>query len=158
VTEVKQKIQMVDRDIATRLDNWGLCQRGKGGGSMSTRETRRTSPYGGSGYKCMTNVICNLMREAAHGPKGGAAAQSKLDFEDAATINRAWSELAPRFRLLLRDLYALGRPVNVICRELNIKHWPASHWKRELLAAHDAVERIVSGAPKDSSTSAQAHN
>lgn len=133
--------------IEKRLENWGLCQRGKGGGSMSTRETRRSSPYGGGGYQCMTNVVCNIMKEAAHGPKGGAPSQSKLDFIDAAIINDAWAALGPRHRLLLRDLYALGRPVNVICRELNIRHWPASHWKRELLEAHAAIQAITC-APK----------
>lgn len=140
---MKQKINMADKDIATRLDNWGLCQRGKGGGSMSTRETRRTSPYGGGGYQCMTDVVCTMMRDAANGPRGGATSQSKLDFDDAATINHAWLKLGVRHRLLLRDLYALGRPPNVICRELSIKHWPASHWKRELRAAQDAIADIV---------------
>ena len=110
---------------------------------MSTRETRRASPYGGQGYRCMTDVVCNIMRAAAQGPAGGPASQSMLDFEDAATIDRAWAALGPRHRLLLRDLYALARPVNVICRELSIKHWPASHWRRELLEAHEAIETIL---------------
>lgn len=140
---MKQKEPMQTQDIAKRLDNWGLCQRGKGGGSMSTRETRRASPYGGQGYRCMTDVVCTIMRAAAQGPAGGPTSQSKLDFEDAATINRAWAALGPRHRILLRDLYALGRPVNVICRELNIKHWPALHWRRELHEAHEAIAAIV---------------
>lgn len=110
---------------------------------MSTRETRRASPYGGQGYRCMTDVVCNIIRAAAEGPAGGPASQSQLDFDDAATINRAWSALGPRHRLLLRDLYALARPVNVICRELNIKHWPATHWKRELLAAQEAIQAFI---------------
>lgn len=139
------KPDMADKAIEKRLENWGLCQRGKGGGSMSSRETRRSSPYGGGGYQCMTNVVCNIMKEAAQGPKGGAVSQSKLDFEDSFAIEWAWSRLGARYRMLLRDLYALGRPVNVICRELNIKHWPSSHWKRELLAAHDAIATIAAG-------------
>ena len=151
---MKQKEQMAGKEIGKRLDNWGLCQRGKGGGSMSTRETRRVSPYGGGGYQCMTNVICNLMKEAAQGPKGGAASQSKLDFDDAATINDAWSRLEHRHRLLLRDYYALARPVNVICRELSIKHWPATHWQRELLAAQSAIAALAGGAPTISRASA----
>lgn len=138
---MKQKIPMSDRDIATRLENWGLCQRGRGGGSMRTRETR--SGYGGGGYKCMTDVVCTILRDAAKGPRGGSTAQSKLDFKDAGTINDAWLRLGVRHRLLLRDLYALGRPVNVICRELSIKHWPAIHWQRELRAAQDAIEGKV---------------
>ena len=129
--------------IDQRLTNWGHCQRGKGGGAMMTRETRRTSPYGGQGYKCMTNVVCTLMREAASGPVGGQATQSKLDFADAATINAAWLGLPTRQKLLLRDFYALGRPVNVICREMSIKHWPASHWQRELGAAQAAIQSMV---------------
>lgn len=91
----------------------------------------------------MTNVVCNLMKEAAHGPKGGPASQAKLDFEDAAVINRAWLKLGVRHKLLLRDFYAFGRPPTVICRDLSIKHWPASHWKRELAAAQDALKNIV---------------
>lgn len=140
---MKQKESMADKSIEKRLDNWGLCQRGKGGGSMSTRETRRASPYGGQGYRCMTDVVCNIMRAAAQGPAGGPATQSMLDFEDAATINLAWAALGPRHRVLLRDLYALARPVNVICRELSIRHWPASYWRRELHDAHQAIEAIV---------------
>lgn len=137
---MKEKIAMANRCIADRLDNWGLCQRGRGGGSMSTRETRRSSPYGGQGYKCMTDVVCNILKEAASGPRGGSASQSKLDFDDAATINRAWARLGARHRLLLRDFYALGRPPHILCRELSIKHWPASHWNRELLQAQEAIE------------------
>lgn len=137
---MKQKANIAEASIEKRLENWGLCQRGKGGGSMSTKETRRGSPYGGGGYTCMTNVVCNIMKEAAYGPKGGAASQSKLDFGDASVLNLAWGMLGPRHRLLLRDLYALGRPVNVICRELSIKHWPASHWKRELRTAQEAIQ------------------
>lgn len=134
---------MADREIDKRLENWGLCQRGKGGGSMSTRETRRTSPYGGGGYQCMTNVVCNLMKEAAYGPAGGAASQAKLDFADAATINSAWLRLDVRNKLLLRDFYALARAPNGICRELSIKLWPASHWQRALRAAQEAIQEIV---------------
>lgn len=140
---MKQKPSMEDMGIEKRLENWGYCQRGKGGGSMLTRETRRVSPYGGQGYKCMTDVVCTLMREAASGPKGGAASQSKLNFEDAAAINTAWLQLGVRHKLLLRDFYVLDRPVNVICREMSIKHWPASHWQRELKAAHRAIESMV---------------
>jgi hypothetical protein len=140
---VKQKVSMQERSIDTRLENWASCQRGKGGGSMSTRETRRTSPYGGGGYQCMTGVVCNLMREAAHGPKGGAASQSKLDFEDAAVINLAWVQLDVKPKLLLRDFYVLERPAHVLCRELDIRHWPASHWKRELAQAQEALQKIV---------------
>jgi hypothetical protein len=140
---VKQKPNMEEMEIGRRLENWGHCQRGKGGGSMVTRETRRMSPYGGGGYQCMTNVVCTLMREAASGPVGGAATQSKLDFDDAATINAAWLRMPTRQKLLLRDFYALGRPVNVICREMNIKHWPASVWQRELSEAQAAIEAIV---------------
>lgn len=144
----KARPSVASQDIATRLANWGDCQRGKGGGVMATKETRRSSPYGGQGYKCMTLVVCNMMRMQAKGPTGGAPTQAKLDFEDAATIHRAWGGLCVRHKLLLRDLYALGRPVNVICREMDIKHWPASHFKGELLAAQAAIEKIVDNGRK----------
>lgn len=137
------KKPMASQDIATRLDNWGLCQRGKGGGTMSARETRRSSKGGGGGMACMTDVVCTMLRVAAKGPPGGYTGQSRLDFVDADTINRAWQQLGPRHRMLLRDLYALCRPVNVICRELDIRHWPASHWKRELVMAQQAIEQFV---------------
>lgn len=142
---LKEKIviPMCDRDIATRLDNWGLCQRGRGGGTMSARETRRSSKGGGGGVACMTDVVCTMMRQAANGPPGGAYSQSRLDFIDADTINRAWQRLNKRHQMLLKDLYALGRPVNVICRELDIRHWPASHWKRELNGAQEAIEKLT---------------
>lgn len=140
---MKEKLSMQEMSIERRLENWGYCQRGKGGGSMSTRETRRVSPYGGQGYQCMTNVVCTLMREAANGPKGGPVSQSRLDFGDAAAINTAWLQLGARHKLLLRDFYALERPVNVICREMSIKHWPGAHWQRELRAAQAAIESIV---------------
>jgi hypothetical protein len=126
---------MEEMGIERRLQNWGHCQRGKGGGSMSARETRRMSPYGGQGYQCM--------REAAHGPKGGPASQARLDFVDAAAINAAWLQLGARHKLLLRDFYVLERAVNVICREMSIRHWPASHWKHELAAAHEAIQKII---------------
>jgi hypothetical protein len=129
--------------IDQRLANWGHCQRGKGGGSMSARETRSVSPYGGQGYRCMTNVVCTLMREAASGPKGGPATQAKLDFADAATIHAAWMTLRPREKLLLRDFYVLNTQPHVICRALSIKHWPASHWQRELAAAQEAVQKVI---------------
>jgi len=132
-------------EIEQRLINWGSCQRGRGGGTMAAKETRRSSRNGGQGYKCMTSVICDLLKMAAHGPAGGAAKRSKLDFADADLINRAWQKLGPRHRLLLRDLYALGRPVNVICRELDIKHWPARYWQQERQAAEDAIGVIVNG-------------
>jgi hypothetical protein len=141
---VKEKIviPVSERGIEARLINWGLCQRGRGGGTMRARETR--SGYGGGGYRCMTDVVCTIMRDAAKAPRAGAT-QSPLDFGDSQIINDAWQRLPVRPRLLLRDFYALGRAVNVICRELNIKHWPAIHWQRELMAAQEAIEDIVDG-------------
>lgn len=130
-------------NIEDRLINWGLCQRGRGSGTMASKETRRISPYGGTGYVCMTGVVCNMMKMAAIGQIGGLATQSRLDFEDAAIVNRAWMRLAIRHKLLLKDLYALGRPVNIICRELDIKHWPASHFKREIKDAQNGIAAIL---------------
>jgi hypothetical protein len=138
-----QKPSTTPPTIEQRLVNWGHCQRGKGGGSMSTRETRRLSPYGGQGYQCMTNVVCNLMREAASGPVGGLASQAKLDFADSAVVNAAWLMLGYRNKLLLRDLYMLDRRPAAICRVLSIRLWPTSHWMRELEAAHQAIQKII---------------
>jgi hypothetical protein len=134
---------MASMDIVTRLENWGACQRGRSGGAMVARESRRSSPYGGQGYKCMTDVICNMLRLAANGPTGGTHTQSKLDFGDADAINRAWQALAVRHKTILKDLYALNRPVAVICRELDIKHWPATFFKRELLDAQNAIYQLT---------------
>lgn len=139
----KRKPSMAEMGIERRLENWGHCQRGKGGGAMMTRETRRVSPYGGQGYRCMTNVVCTMMREAANGPKGGAVTQSRLDFADSAVVSAAWLALAPRHKQLLRDFYVLDRRPNAICRVLNIKLWPTSHWTRELTAAQQAIQKII---------------
>lgn len=125
--------------IDQRLANWGHCQRGRTGGSMSARETRRSSPYGGQGYRCMTAVVCTLMREATSGPTGGPTAQARLDFADAATVHAAWMTLDPRTKLLLRDFYVLNTQPHVICRALNIQHWPGTHWLRELRGAQNAI-------------------
>jgi hypothetical protein len=144
---VKPKIPMSQQGIEARLHNWALCQRGRSGGGMVARETRR-SAYGGGGYTCMTNVVCNIMRQAAKGPTAAPTVQSKLDFEDAQRINSAWQRLGPRHRLLLRDHYVLARATNVICRELNIKHWPVGHFNRELFAAQEAIDGIVKGGTR----------
>ena len=138
-----RRVPMAEMDIVTRLENWGQCQRGRTGGAMTARESRRSSPYGGGGYQCMTAVICHMLRMQANAPAGGTYTQSKLDFEDAATLMRAYAVLSVRHKLLLRDLYALGRPVNVICREMDIKHWPAIHWKREIEGAQQAIAAVV---------------
>lgn len=115
---------------------------------MSARETRRTSPYGGQGYVCMTAVACKAAREAARGPAGGLATQSKLDFQDAEIINRAWQRIGIqqfKHKLLLRDYYVLGSSPNSICRNLDIKHWPPTHWQRALRAAQEAIEDAIDG-------------
>lgn len=136
-----QKIHVSDKGIVARLINWGHCYFGRRGGSMSTKETRSVSQYGGQGYVCMTAVACNRMREAANGPRGGRIPQSRLDFQDAAKIERAWSTLGTRHQLILRDLYVLGKSVNTICRQLDIRPTPGSHWNAELAKALDAIER-----------------
>jgi hypothetical protein len=145
---VKPKVPISEKGIVARLINWGLCYFGRGGGAMSTKETRRVSPYGGQGYVCMTAVACNKMREAANGPKGGRVQQSRLDFQDAAKIERAWTQIGVRHQLILRDLYVLGKSVNTICRQLNIRHTPGIHWNTELAMALDAIEDIVDGGNK----------
>jgi hypothetical protein len=132
---------MLQRDIVTRLHNWGACQRGKPGGSMVARETRRSSPYGGQGYKCMTDVVCTMLRDAANGPKGGNRSASRLDFDDSRTIQAAWAKLTIRNQTLLKHHYVLERTWYVICRELDIKHWPPRHFDRELQVARDEIEQ-----------------
>ena len=135
----------MSRSIVTRLENWAACQRGRsgGGGVMSSKETRRSSPYGGQGYKCMTDVVCNIMRQAMNGPTGGRTGHSRLNFDDAAVIQSAWQRLSIRHQLLLKDLYVLDKSVNTICRQLNIKHTPGYHWNRELAAAQQAIEDLT---------------
>jgi hypothetical protein len=139
----KPKIPMQHRDIATRLQNWGLCQRGRSGGGMATRETRRGNPYGGQGYKCMTAVVCNMMREAAKGPAGGHSSQSRLNFVDGMIINEAWQKLEWKQKLLLRDYYVLNHSPNAICRLLDIPHWPARKFHNALQAAESAIKQLV---------------
>lgn len=120
-----------------------MCQRGRSGGMIRTRETRNTSPYGGQGYKCMTAVVINNMRQAAQGPAIGTRVQSQLDFHDAMIIDRAWRRIEHdqyKHKMLLRNFYVLGHSPNAICRNLDIKHWPASHWNRALQAACEAIE------------------
>lgn len=128
------------RDIVTRLINWGNCQRGRSGGAMPARETRRSSPYGGQGYKCMTGVVCNIMKEAALGPVGSKTAQSRLDFDDAAKIQRGFQRLHVRYQMLLKNLYVYGQSPNAICRQLSIRHSPGGHWNSALREAQDAIE------------------
>lgn len=143
---MKRKIPVSEKGIVARLINWGLCQNGRGGGSMSTRETRRASPYGGQGYRCMTDVACTYLREAAYGPKGGPSSQSKLDFKDAEKIEGAWRRLSIRHQLLLKDRYVLGKSIGTICRQLNIKQTAnGHHWNSELAAAQEAIDDLLTG-------------
>jgi hypothetical protein len=128
-----------------RLANWGLCQRGRGGGAMATRETRRTSPYGGQGYKCMTDVVCTIIRNAANGAPPGKKAAASMDFKDAAIIQRAYAQLSVKHQMLLKNLYVLGQTPNAICRQLSIKHTPGHHWNRALAEAQDAIDDVVNG-------------
>jgi hypothetical protein len=141
-----ERLPMCFMDIATRLENWGACQRGRSGGKMASKETRQTSPYGGQGYKCMTDVVCNIMRLAAHGPVGGASTQAKFDFGDSETVNAAWQKCEVRHSLILKYYYVYSKPDFVICRELDIKQWPATHFKRELLAAQLAIQKLIDAA------------
>lgn len=133
--------------IVMRLQNWALCQRGRSGGrnAMVTRETRSTSPYGGQGYKCMTDVVCTIMREAAQGGVPGKRAASKMDFADAAIIQRAFLKLSIRHQALLKNLYVYGQSPNAICRQLSIKHTPGHHWNRELAEAQGAIDDLAGG-------------
>lgn len=133
----------MSKTIVARLLNWGDCQRGRSGGVMTARETRRASPYGGQGYQCMTNVVCNMMKMAAEGAKGGSRLQARLDFIDAAKVQRAYQKMTVRHQLLLKDLYVLGKSPNTICRLLSIKHTPGYHWNSELKAALDAMEKVI---------------
>lgn len=140
----KPKQPVADMGIVARLENWGWCQRGRTGGAMISKETRSTSPYGGQGYKCMTNTVCTIMREAANGPAPSRTAQSRLDFNDAAIIQSAWQKLSIRHQLLLKDLYVFDKAVNTICRQLTIRHTPGHHWNSELKSAQDAIFWIAS--------------
>ena len=138
----KAKPTLIEQGIVARLENWGWCQRGRSGGAMITKETRSVSPYGGQGYKCMTNTVCNILRAAANGPAPSRTAQSRLDFNDAAIIQAAWQKLSIRHQLLLKDLYVFDKSVNTICRQLSIKHTPGHYWNTELKTAQDAINKI----------------
>lgn len=69
--------------------------------------------------------------------------RSEVARAQLAPVNAAWLQLGTRYKLLLRDFYVLERPVNVICREQSIKHWPASHWRLELNAAQLAIKALI---------------
>lgn len=131
------------KDIGARLENWGKCQRtGSGGGVMHARETRSPSPYGGSGYQCMTGVVCNIMKMAANGPAGGGR-RSDLDYHDAAVIERAWVRLPIRPKMMLRLCYVLNSSPEYICRVMKIRRRPASDFTEELRAAQAAIESVT---------------
>lgn len=138
----KKPKNFAEKTIQERLENWGRCQRGVAGGGMRVKETRSTSPYGGQGYKCMTAVVCSIMAAAATGEAGWRAAnRSTLDFTDSDLITKAWQKMPEKPRTLLKLAYALKTQEHVMCRQLNIRHWPASHLRR----AKDEAENILQG-------------
>jgi hypothetical protein len=144
-TEKKPK-DVSGKSIQARLENWGRCQRGATGGGMRAKETRSVSPYGGQGYKCITAVVCNILASGAVGKDGRTSTRSNLDFNDSEVITKAWLQMPDRQKTLLKWVYALNAPVLVICRRLEIRHWPASHFSRELKSAENIIQRIVDKA------------
>lgn len=136
---------MMFSSLKQRLENWGKCQRGgAGGGLVRAKETRSASPYGGQGYKCMTGVICNMLETAATGPAGWRPMKSELlDRDDAKIVTSAWVRLSERPKAILKWCYILNKPPGEICRHLGIRQWPASHFKAELIAAEDAIQKLL---------------
>jgi hypothetical protein len=154
----KEEVQVVDEKkndreaLKHRLEIWGRFQRGgafKTGGTMSARETRSVSPYGGQGYQCMTAVVCNILASAAAGPAGwsesnrGGAKLNKNQHADVALITSAWLRLPERPKLVIKHAYVLNSPPVVICRKLLIPFFPASHFKRELDAAELDISKML---------------
>lgn len=135
------------KSIRERLENWGRCQRGASGGRMRAKETRSVSPYGGQGYKCMTAVVCNILASAATGDAGWHNSnRSYLDFTDSDIVTNAWMQMSDRQKTLLKLTYALNSPVFVICRKLDIRVWPESHFRRELKSAENIIQQIIDNA------------
>lgn len=132
--------------LRERLENWGKCQRSGGrpgsGQVMPAKETRRPGS-GGQGYKCMTEVICNGLRMAAEGERAWNGDRSKLDYEDAYKVNAAWVMLKDRQKTMLKLCFVDNEPPNVICRKLNILHWPAEHFKDEFYTSMDAMGAML---------------
>lgn len=114
---------------------------------MRAKETRSASPYGGQGYKCMTGIICNVLATSATGPAGwretrkDSRAMVTAEIEDAKAVTAAWVRLPERQKSMLRWCYVLNKPPAEICRRLGIRQWPASHFKAELFAAENAIEK-----------------
>lgn len=145
VTKAEKKPKDVSgKSIRDRLENWGRCQRGAAGGGMRAKETKSVSPYGGQGYKCMTAVVCNILASAAVGDAGWHNTnRSNLDFADSEIITKAWLEMPDRPKTILKWVYALNSPVQVVCRRLEIRHWPASHFRAALKSAENIIQRII---------------
>jgi hypothetical protein len=145
VTKTEKKPKDVSgKSILDRLDNWGRCQRGASGGRMRAKETRSVSPYGGQGYKCMTAVVCNILASAVVGEAGlHNSVRSNLDFADSEIITGAWLKMADRQKTLLKLVYVLNSPVFIICRKLDIRVWPESHFRRELKSAENIIQQII---------------
>lgn len=129
--------------LKQRLENWGKCQKGGAGGVMSAKETRSRSAYGGSGYTCMTGVVCNIMKLAANGPAGSSRGRSQLDHHDAAVIERAWVRLPIRPKMMLRLCYVLNSSPDYICRTLKIRRRPAADFIEELRLAELAISKLL---------------
>lgn len=137
------------QNIRDRLENWGRYQRGGSrvgcGGTMRAKETRSTS-HGGGGWQCMTDVVCNIMRQSATGPAGWQETSRKMTSEeiaDAKLVTSAYVRLPERQQSVLKWCYVLNAQPAVVCRKLGIPAWPASHFKRELFAAEDAIKNIL---------------
>ena len=112
---------------------------------MSARETRRTNPYGGGGYTCMTDVVCTKMRMAVTGEAGIKRGPGKRDFADSALVNAAWLKLPYIHKMILRDLYVYGHQIVAICRRYDIPVSRGSHWNTALREAQQAIEVKLKG-------------
>lgn len=72
-----------------------------------------------------------------------SAARGRHDPADAALVENAWRQLAPRQKELLRMAYQWHAGREVICRRLKIQRRPWCGYELELAAAKRALASLL---------------
>jgi hypothetical protein len=130
------------KDIGARLENWGKCYRtGSRGLTAATTKGWREPSRGGSPLT-MTAIAIERLRAASFGPNGKSRS-STLDYDDARVIEKACAKLEWRSKALLRLYYVWHSAPATICRKLDIRHWPVSHFNNALAQAKDEIEQHI---------------